>query len=143
MGRTGKLLVGLIAVLLLAWLHHGPLGNGERFIDGVEARAGKVVADTNVPGVQVRMTRDPLSRAAMLSGPADSFQRNGMGSFKGLTARVSDVPGVATVRWADEPGSGGFALPLLVETMLLAVLAYLVGLALAWLFFRDREGRYA
>jgi hypothetical protein len=89
------------------------------------------------------MQRAPLARAATLAGPADDFQRNGMGSQKGLTQMVADVPGVAVVRWADEPGSG-FVLPLLAETDLLALLAYAIGLGIAWLFWgRPPRERYA
>src|SRR4029079_2124070 len=96
-------LIGLAAALLLGWVHEGPLGRGERFIASLETQARAVVAETNLTNIDVRLERAPLRRVATLSGPADNFQRNGSGSFKGLTGRVGDVPGIAQVRWADEP----------------------------------------
>jgi hypothetical protein len=144
MGPVPKLLIGLAAVLLLGWVNYGPLGHGKLFIDSVEAQARRVVAETNLTNINVRLGRHPLRRAATLSGPADDFQRNGMGSFEGLTARVGDVPGIGRVQWADEPGSSGFMLPLLAEILLLMCGGYLLGLVLASLFLRRKgEGRYA
>lgn len=140
MSPAVKFLIGLVAVLVLGWVWHGPLGNGEAFIGQVENQAKAVVAETGVPGIAVHLGHDPLSRAATLAGPADDFQRNGLGSQKGLTELVADVKGVSTVRWADEPGkSGGLALPLLLETLILVTIAYLIGLGLAWLFWGRRE----
>src|SRR5688572_24363346 len=111
MKRRAKFAIGLAAVLLLGWVHEGPLGNGEAYIASIEARARSVVAATNLTNVDVRLARTPLRRIATLSGPADEFQRQGMGSFKGLTERVDDVPGVAAVGWADEPSPSAFVLP--------------------------------
>ncbi len=71
MSPSVKVLIGLAAALLAAFIHHGPLGNGARFIDGLEAQARAVVTASEVPGVAVAMDRDPLRRAATLSGPAD------------------------------------------------------------------------
>jgi hypothetical protein len=144
MGPILKLLTGLAAVLLLGWINYGPLGHGKLFIDSLEARARQVVAETNLTNIDVRLDRHPLRRAATLSGPADDFQRNGMGSFEGLTARVGDVRGIGHVRWADEPNRGWFMLPLLAEILLLMCAGYLLGLVLAFLFVRRKgEGRYA
>jgi hypothetical protein len=144
MGPIPKLLIGLAAVLLLGWVNYGPLGHGKLFIDSLEAQARRVVAETNLTNIDVRLDRHPLRRAATLSGPADDFQRNGMGGFKGLTARVADVGGIGHVRWADEPDRGGFMLPLLAETLLLMCAGYLLGLVLAFLFVRRKDqGRYA
>ena len=86
--------------------------------------------------------RDPLARAARLSGPANDLQREGLGSQKGVSDYVRDVEGVADVRWADEPRNGRRIVPLLLETMALAALAYLIGLGLGWLLWgrRRREG---
>lgn len=143
MSSTLKLLIGLAAVWLAAWIDHGPLGHGERTIATLQAAADGVVRDAGVPGVQVRFGSDPLTRVATLSGPADDFQRNGMGGQKGLTQRVAEVEGVAKVRWADRP-EGGFALPLIAESLIAATLAYLAGLALAWLIWgRPRREGFA
>lgn len=139
-----KLLIGAAAVLLLGWISEGPLGNGARFIASLEKQARAVVAETNLTFVQVRLDRHPLRRVATLSGPADDFQRNGMGSFKGLTARVDDVPGIGRVRWADEPQQSALVLPLLAEILLLMCASYLLGLGIALLYMRRKSReRYA
>jgi len=137
-----KILAGLLASLLIGWIWHGPLGNGERLVDGLEAQARQVVAATEVPGIRVVLSRDPLARVALLSGPANDFQREGLGSFKGITGRVAEVEGLASVRWTDEPGSDRRVVPLLAETLALVALAYIVGLGLGWLLWgrRRREG---
>jgi hypothetical protein len=129
-----KLLIGLAATLLMGWVWHGPLGNGAALIGAIETQAKAEMARTEVTGIDVRLGRDPLSRAAILSGAADRFQREGMGSQKGLTEIVGGVKGVSSVRWADEAQGGG-GLPLLAETLILLALSYLIGLGVAWLFW--------
>jgi hypothetical protein len=89
--------------------------------------------------VTVKLRRDPAARVAVLSGPADEFQRRGQGSLKGLTQLVDEVEGVAAVQWADEPPARQFVVPLLAEGLIPLVLAYLVGLAIAWLIRRRRD----
>lgn len=138
MSPVVKFLLGLIAVLLLGWLYHGPLGHGEQLVSRLEAEAKAVVARAEVPGVSVSLPRDPLARTATLSGPANDLQREGLGSQKGLNDLVGEVEGVAGVRWSDAPG-GARAMPLLAETLLTLVLAYLIGLALAWLLFGRKK----
>jgi len=96
-----KFLIGLIAVLLMGWIYHGPLGRGEALIDNLEAQAQQAVAAGEVPGVQVHLGRDPLSRVATLSGPANDYQREGMGQYPGLNDRVRAIPGISDVRWAN------------------------------------------
>ena len=135
MSRWTKLLIGLAAALAAGWIAHGPAGMGAAYIDRVEAGARAVVRDAAIPGVAVHLGRDPLSRTAFLSGPANDFQREGMGMLPGLNDRVGGVAGVAGVRWAEE----GFAIPLLAETLVLTLLAYLVGVGLGWVFFRPRR----
>ena len=81
MSPFAKVLIGLAAVFLLAWLHHGPLGNGKRFIDRLESESRVVIVQSDLSGISVRMQRTPLARVAILSGSANDFQRNGMGSF--------------------------------------------------------------
>ena len=143
MSRAVKMLIGLAAVLLMGWISHGPLGRGEAFVAGVEAGARAAVAATDLTGVEVRLGRNPLSRTALLSGPADDFQRRGMGSQPGLTQIVEEVDGVGAVRWEDE-ASGGSGLPLLAETLALVALAYLLGLGLGWLLWgRPRREGFA
>lgn len=140
-----KFLIGLVAVVLMGWIYHGPLGHGQAVLDGLEAQARQAVAAGEVPGVQVRLSRDPMSRVATLSGPANDYQREGMGQFPGLNDRVRAIPGVSDVRWSDDPaGAGNRVLPLLLETLIGIVLAYLVGVGVGWLFFgRTKRDSYA
>jgi hypothetical protein len=94
-----KFLIGLCAAVLAGWVSHGPLGQGEAFIDRVEARAKAEIAEAGVPGVEVRFSRDPLQREAVLTGPANDFQREGQGLYPGINDRIRDVPGVSGLRW--------------------------------------------
>jgi hypothetical protein len=136
-----KILIGLVVALLIGWVWHGPLGNGERLVAGLEAQARQKVAATELPGIQVGFPRDPLARVARLSGPANALQREGLGSQKGVNDHVRDVEGVSSVRWADERG-GGRIVPLLLETLAFVSLAYFIGLGLGWLVWgrRRRDG---
>jgi hypothetical protein len=134
-----KLMIGLAAALAAAAIHHGPLGHGEAFVRTLEAQAEQVVRRADIAGVEVRMQRDPLGRTAILSGPADRFQREGQGSFPGLNERVAGIRGIGAVAWTDEGGSGGLRLPLLAETLLLALGAWLIGLGLGFLLFGRRR----
>lgn len=138
MPRPLKFLIGLAATLLMGWLHHGPMGRGEALVGGLERQARAAVAATELPGVEVRLGRDPLSRAATLSGPANDVQRRGMGEQQGLNGVVGGIEGVSRVEWADEPRSG-WAVPLLLETLLALLLAYLVGLGLGWFLWGRRR----
>lgn len=96
-----KFLIGLAAAWVAGWASHGPLGQGEAFVDRMEAQAKAVVRDSQLPGVEVRLARDPLKREAILTGTANDFQREGMGLLPGINDRVLDVPGVASVRWEE------------------------------------------
>lgn len=135
MSRSVKLMIGLAIALAAAWIGHGPLGQGAAFVDRTEALAKAAVRAAGVPGVDVHLGRDPLSRAAVLSGPADDFQRNGIGDLPGLTQRVADVPGIASARW----DNGGRVIPLIAETLGLAALAYLIGVILGRILFRPKR----
>ena len=103
MPAFAKFLIGLAAVTLMTLLAHGPVGGGAALIDRLESEARAAVAKTEVPGVAVRLGRDPLSRHAVLSGPADQFQREGQGSLKGLNDIVGEVEGISGVTWANPP----------------------------------------
>ncbi|HEX8481802.1 MAG TPA: hypothetical protein VF650_07870 [Allosphingosinicella sp.] len=137
-----KVLIGLVTALLIGWVWHGPLGNGERMVARLEAEARAKVAETELPGLQVAFSRSPLARAATLSGPANDLQREGLGSQKGVSDHVRDVEGVSSVRWSDQPGGAGRVIPLLLETLALVALAYFTGLGLGWLLWgrRRRDG---
>jgi hypothetical protein len=138
MSRLTRLLIGLVAALAAGWIAYGPLGRGNVYLDTVEARARAVVRETGIAGVNVRMSRAPMSRTAILSGPANDFQREGIGGFPGLNERVAGVAGVSAVRW-DAQGGGK---PLIVELLGLVALAYLIGIGLGWVFFRPRHEGY-
>ncbi|HEY0112539.1 MAG TPA: hypothetical protein VGB59_05235 [Allosphingosinicella sp.] len=141
MSPTVKILIGLLLALLAGWLSHGPLGRGEALVSSLERQAQAAIAPAELSGIQVRLGRDPLSRAATLSGNANDIQRDGMGSQKGINDYVQEVEGVSGLRWTDQSGSsGGF--PLLAETLILCAAGYLIGLGLGWLLFgrRRREG---
>ncbi len=103
MSPAVKFLLGLVAVLLMGWLYHAPLGNGAALVDRLETEARAAVAASEVPGIQVRLGRDPLSRQATLSGPANDFQREGMGQFPGINDRVRAIEGISRVEWANPP----------------------------------------
>lgn len=138
-----KVLIGLAAALLIAWVWHGPLGHGERLIANLERQARATVADTRVAGIGVAFRREPLARAAVLSGPANDFQREGMGSQPGISDLVREIDGVGSVRWSDEPDRNRWAVPLLLETAGLAAVAYFIGLGLGWLLWgRPRRERF-
>ena len=137
-----KATIGLLLALAAAWVWHWPLGNGARLIDRLEAEARREVANAELPGIGVSLSRDPLARVATLSGTANGLQREGLGSQKGVSDHARDVEGISEVRWTDEPDSGRRVIPLLAETSSLAALAYLIGLGLGWLVWgrRRREG---
>jgi hypothetical protein len=137
-----KFLAGLAAVAAMGWVHHSPLGNGERLVGQLEAQAKQALAATELPGIDVRLGREPLTRFATISGNADPFQREGQGELKGIKDHVRDVKGISGVRWADEPEKT--AIPLFLELLLQLIAAYLAGLAIARLLFgrRKREGFY-
>jgi hypothetical protein len=141
MPRLLRALIGLAAVLVMGWIWHGPAGRGEMFVDSVEGRARVVVAQAQLPRVAVGLERHPLSRNAILSGPADDFQRHGMADEPGLSGRVADVSGVGGVKWSDEPRRGGWALPLLAETLLQLLAAYALGFGLGAIFFARPKRR--
>jgi hypothetical protein len=141
MPRLLRTLTGLAAVLLMGWLWHGPAGRGETFVDAVEARARAVVAQAQLPGVSVTLDHHPLSRNAILSGPADQFQRHGMVDEPGLTGRVAEVSGIGGVKWSDEPRRGGWAFPLIAETLLQLLAAYALGFGIGAIFFARPKRR--
>lgn len=137
-----KATLGFLLALAAAGIWHGPLGNGERLIGRLEAEAKAEVAKAELPGIEVSLARNPLARAAILSGPADDLQREGLGSQKGLSDYARDVEGVSGVRWTDEPGAGRRVIPLFLEISALAALAYLIGLGLGWFLWGRRRERF-
>lgn len=105
MSRIAKFLAGLAAALVVALVAYWPLGMGQAFVDRLEEGANIMVARAEVPGVTVQMQRSPLARKALLTGPANQFQREGMGSLPGINQRVLAVPGMSRVEWTNPPPS--------------------------------------
>ena len=97
-----SLLLGIAAVALVTWTWHGPLGAGERFAQGVDARARAMLDHYEMYHVEARMERDPFRRRVILSGPADDFQR------REIQRMVTAEPGVADAAWsaASQPVEG-------------------------------------
>lgn len=93
MSRRTIFLLGLAAVIGFTALWHGPLGAGDRLASQAEASARRTLDHYEMPMIQARMQRGPLSRRLVLSGPADDFQRSEL-------VRILDTtPGVLEVRW--------------------------------------------
>lgn len=111
--RWGKVLAGLAASLAVGILHYWPLGGGERFIASLEAQAQTHLdwaAKQGAPGNSIRFERRPLRRIAILSGPANAFQREGTSQdpaihresdLPGINDHIRSVPGIAGLRWED------------------------------------------
>lgn len=142
MSSAMKFLIGLAAVLIMGFVWHGPLGNGARMIDALEAQARAAAAQGELPGIEVNMSRDPLARSATISGEANDLQREGLGQTgMGVKDYVRAVKGVSGVRWSDEPEARG--LPLLAEILILISIAFLIGFGLGRLLFgRPKRDSY-
>lgn len=97
MSRSTILIFGILAVLGLTWLWHGPLGAGDRFAAQIEAEARAQLDVDEMTQVQARLERDPLVRRLVLSGPADDFQR------AEIKRRMEAKPGIGEAVW--DPGS--------------------------------------
>lgn len=106
-----------------AALWHGPAGAADRLTERIEPFARTVLVDWEMGQVQARLSRAPLSRRLLLTGPADGFQRSE------LVKMMSTIPGVSAATWS--PGDRG--IPLIAEAAIAALLGFLVGLLLAYL----------
>lgn len=114
--------IGALAAITLAWIWHGPIGAADRFTAKVESTISEALINNEIPEVSGHLHRAPLTRRAMLSGPADDFQR------REVIRLMHVVPGVESASW-----SGGGGVPLIVEGLIDAVLGYLCGLLVAYL----------
>ena len=97
MNRQAIILIGVAATMAFTALWHGPFGAGDRLAAQVEGRARQTLDYYELPMIQARLQRGPLSRRLLLSGPADDFQR------AELVRILDETPGVVDVRW--DPGS--------------------------------------
>lgn len=93
MSRRTILILGLAATVGFTALWHGPLGAGDRLAAHVEGEARRILDYYEMPMIQAKLHRGPLSRRLMLSGPADDFQRSE------LIRILDETPGVLDVRW--------------------------------------------
>ncbi len=94
MKRRLVLAVGLAAVVAETALLHGPLGVGEQVAAKIERAARTEIARLEMPLVQARVERAPLTRNLVLSGPADRFQQVELARILG------SIPGIGDARWA-------------------------------------------
>ncbi|HST37421.1 MAG TPA: hypothetical protein VLK25_12430 [Allosphingosinicella sp.] len=109
MAAWHKFLIGLALALGAGWLSHGPLGRGEAFVGGLEARAKGMVDVAAVPGISVHFSRSPLSRVAVIADRASRARtetdkrilREGMGDLEGMDGRMMLIPGVSGVQWEE------------------------------------------
>ena len=100
-------------------------GTGSRFATTVERQTRQVLVDFEMEPIRAVVERRRSSRTLVLSGSADNFQRGE------LVRILNEVPGVASVRWANS--SPGSTLPMLLEVELAALLSFGLGLLLAYL----------
>ncbi|MEA1072640.1 hypothetical protein SH584_06425 [Sphingomonas sp. LY29] len=93
MTRFRILMLGIAASLAFTALWHGPLGAGDRMATRAEVIARRTLDYYELPMIQARMERQPMSRRIVLSGPADNFQR-------GELVRIMDqIPGILEATW--------------------------------------------
>ena len=119
------LVAGLLVVITIAWVWHGPAGAGARFTEAAEQQTRQVLVDFEMAPVRAAVERNPLSRTLVLDGPADDFQRSE------LVRILNDVRGIGSVHWVNKPAP--FMLPLLLEVELAALLSFGLGLLMAYL----------
>jgi hypothetical protein len=93
-----KVLVGLAATVLSAWLFHGPAGYGQRLIGKLDAHVQQVVAKQELKTVTARFPR-PLSRDLRFSGEANSFQRQRFVEI----IQDEEIRGLRSVGWDRAP----------------------------------------
>ena len=132
--NAAKVIVaGGALVLAVGAVWHGPVGTADRFAASLESQSRQVLVNYEMTQVRANIERAPIRRTIVLAGPADDFQRNS------LVEIIDLVPGVGQVRWAGT--AGPFALPLVAEAELGALLFFALGLLLAYLLELRRRYR--
>ena len=89
-----KALIGAGAASLLAVGTH--YANGSETIDAIEGDANAALADAGIRGVDLSMTRDPLSRGVTLSGTSDPDER---ARIEGILRKQTNV---GAINWEGE-----------------------------------------
>jgi len=125
MKRNRALLFGIAATLLAAFMWHGPGGAGERLARHVDGEIRRTLDHYEMQQVKNRMQRGPLMRRMIFHGPADEFQRTE------IVRIAEELPGIAEARW-NRPGFRWLPLPLLVEAMMMALVAFAAGAIIAY-----------
>jgi 4-amino-4-deoxy-L-arabinose transferase-like glycosyltransferase len=128
--RNLALGAGVILAFALTLIWHGPLGGADRFAAQVDrmARAGLIYYE--VPNIEGKLHRGPLTRRLILTGiPATDFQR------VELARLFSQLAGVSKAQWGRSPGGA----PLMAEGAAVAFLGFLFGLLLAYLIELHRR----
>ncbi len=93
MNRPATFALGIAVTLGFAALWQGPLGAGARFARRAELISRRTLNYYELPRVEARVERHPMTRRLILSGPANDFQR------AELIRILDQVPGVIDVRW--------------------------------------------
>ena len=112
---------GVAGTLLAALIWSGPAGAADRFIADVERPARYTLVYYEVPQVQAKLQRAPLTRRIVLSGPADDFQRTE------LVRIMDELSGVSGATWSES-----FTIPLIAEAFLAGLGGFLLGALLAY-----------
>jgi hypothetical protein len=120
---------GVVIALALAALWHGPLGAADRLTTRVERDARATLNYYEMSEVTAHLHHGPLSRHLVLSGRGDDFQRTE------LVRTMDTLPGVGSAGWSDVVGGP----PLIAEAGAAAILGFLLGLLLAYLFELHRR----
>ena len=113
--------IGAVAMLAATFLWHGPFGGADRLAGSAEKIARDTLVYYEMPQVQARMQRGPMTRRMHLRGPADEFQR------REIARIMVEIPGVASASWSRRGG-----VPLFAEGAVIGLLGYLLGCLLAY-----------
>lgn len=90
----GKIFAGAAATIAVAIVGH--MITGENYISGLEEKAKTELAAQGMDGVEMQLSRDPLSRRAVLDGEVSDEVRQ-----KAL-ATVTSVAGISGASWAGD-----------------------------------------
>ncbi|SIO15400.1 OmpA-OmpF porin, OOP family [Parasphingorhabdus marina DSM 22363] len=93
----GKIFTGAAATVILAIAGH--LVTGESYISGLEEKAKTELAAQGMDGVEMQLSRNPLSRHAILDGEvSDDIKETAL-------AAVASVAGISGANWAGDQNS--------------------------------------